>query len=58
MRIECLRHALCYRRSDEFRQNAGYLGLRPLMTDLRQASNAARAIAAAALGRDPGPMTR
>ncbi|MGH8793536.1 MAG: phosphotransferase family protein [Stackebrandtia sp.] len=26
------------------------------MTDLRQAHNAARAIAAAALGRDPGPM--
>jgi hypothetical protein len=26
------------------------------MTDLRQASDAARAIAAAALGRDPGPM--
>jgi hypothetical protein len=30
--------------------------LRPLVTDLRQASDAARAIAAAALGRDPGPM--
>jgi aminoglycoside phosphotransferase (APT) family kinase protein len=27
------------------------------MTDLRQASDAARAVAAAALGRDPGPMT-
>jgi hypothetical protein len=26
------------------------------MTDLRQAPDAARAIAAAALGRDPGPM--
>jgi hypothetical protein len=56
MKIECLRHALCYRHSDELRQNAGHPALRPLMTDLRQASDAARAIAAAALGRDPGPM--
>jgi aminoglycoside phosphotransferase (APT) family kinase protein len=30
--------------------------MRPLMTDPRQASDAARAITAAALGRDPGPM--
>jgi hypothetical protein len=56
MKIECLRHALCSRHSDELRQNAGHPALRPLMTDLRQASDAARAIAAAALGRDPGPM--
>jgi hypothetical protein len=28
----------------------------PLMTNLRQVPDAARAIAAAALGRDPGPM--
>src|SRR5450756_531082 len=55
-KIECLRHALCYRHPDELRQNAGHPALRPLMTDLRQASDAARAIAAAALGRDPGPM--
>lgn len=56
MKIECLRHALCYRHPDELRQNAGHPVLRPLMIDLRQAPDAARAIAAAALGRDPGPM--
>ena len=54
MKIECLRHALCYRHPDELRQNAGHLALRQLMTD--PAPDAARAIAAAALGRDPGPM--
>ena len=57
MKIKCLRHALCYRHSDALRQNAGHPVLRPLMTDPRPTSDAARAIAAAALGRDPGPMT-
>ena len=57
MKIKCLRHALCYRHSDALRQDVGNPALRPLMTDLRQASDAARVIAAAALGRDPGPMT-
>ena len=57
MKIKCLRHALCYRHSYALRQDVGNPALRPLMTDLRQASDAARAIAAAALGRDPGPMT-
>jgi hypothetical protein len=57
MKIECLRHALCYRHSDGLRQSVGHPALCPLMTDLRQASDPARAIAAAALGRDPGPMT-
>src|ERR1700691_4649018 len=56
MKIECLRQALCYRHSDELRQTTGHPALHPLMTDLRRASDAARAIAAAALGRDPGPM--
>jgi hypothetical protein len=54
MKIKCLRHALCYRHSDALRQNAGHPALRPLMTD--PDPDAARAIAAAALGRDPGPM--
>ena len=57
MKIKCLQHALCYRHSDALRQNAGHPVLRPLMTDPRPTSDAARAIAAAALGRDPGPMT-
>jgi hypothetical protein len=56
MKIKCLRHALWYRHSGALRQNVGHPALRPLMTDPRQACDAARAIGAAALGRDPGPM--
>jgi hypothetical protein len=44
------------RHCDEPLQDVGHLALWPRMTDLRQAHNAAREIAAAALGRDPGPM--
>jgi hypothetical protein len=50
--VGCLRHGL----SDDLWQNAGHLALRPLMTDRRQAYDAARAISAAVLGRDPGAM--
>jgi hypothetical protein len=51
-----MQHALLNGHSDEPRQNVGHPALCPLMTDLRQAPDAARAIAVAALGRDPGPM--
>jgi hypothetical protein len=51
-----LQHALLNGHSDEPRQNVVHPALCPLMTDLRQAPDAARAIAVAALGRDPGPM--
>jgi hypothetical protein len=42
--------------TDEPRRNVGHPARCPLMTDLRQAPEAARAIAVTALGRDPGPM--
>jgi hypothetical protein len=51
-----LQHAILNGHPDAPRQNVGHTALCPRMTDLRQAPDAARAIAAAALGRDPGPM--
>jgi hypothetical protein len=56
MKIKCSQHALLDGHPDEPWQNVSHLALCSLMTGLRRAPDAARAIARAALGRDPGPM--